>query len=281
MARGVSTIAAPPLLATSAARPAVIEDPSNLWVVHRLADALLPLAVKAGIHPNVVSFAGMGCGLAAAWCYAGWRDPAMVAAGFGLMLAWHVCDGLDGKLARATGKFSALGRLVDGICDYVTFISVYLALVFSFADWRAVLPLAVASGVAHALQSAWYEGCRESWKRRARGDFAASPRPPASWVLERLYNRVEASGRGDPAVDAALLARPACQEQVLAATAPVVRAMCVLSANWRTVAIALACLAGDPRFFWGWELLGLSALALVMAGWRQRRERESIRMAHG
>jgi CDP-diacylglycerol--serine O-phosphatidyltransferase len=268
-------------LATNAARPAVIEDPSNLWLIHRLADALLPLAIRAGIHPNLVSFTGMGCGLAAAAAYWHWQRPGMALLGLGLMLAWHVCDGLDGKLARATGKFSALGRLVDGICDYVTFISVYLALVFSLADWQGALALALASGACHVLQSAWYEGCRESRKRRARGDFARQPRPRAGWVVERGYNRLEALGQGNAALDAALAANPAGQERALAATAPVVRAMCVLSANWRTLAIALACLAGDPRWFWRWEIAGLSALAVIMALWLGKRERDSIVVAHG
>jgi phosphatidylglycerophosphate synthase len=89
--------------ATQTARPAMIEDPSNLWIVHPLAERLLAPALRLGIHPNSVSFAGMGFGALAGICYAHWQNPIAVLAGFALMVAWHVMDGLDGKLARASG----------------------------------------------------------------------------------------------------------------------------------------------------------------------------------
>lgn len=268
-------------LATTVARPAVIEDPSNLAIVHPLSDRLLPAALRAGIHPNTVSFTGMGCGALAGLCYWHWRDgTAWVVAGFALMVAWHVMDGLDGKLARASGKTSPLGRLIDGLCDYLVFVLVLLPLALGIAPWQQTVALALVSGVSHAVQSAWYEGEREAWKRRARGEYAVSPRPPARFWGERLYNAAEDRlGRGTRAIDAALAARPGLQEPYLVATAPLLRGLSILSANNRTIVIALACLAGDPRFYWYWEILGLSAIALIMA-WRLRR-REAMVAAGG
>ncbi len=258
---------------TNAARPAQIEDPSNLWLVHPLADRLLPPALRLGIHPNTVSFAGMACGAAAGWCYWHWQQPLYVLAGFLLMVAWHIMDGLDGKLARASGKASPLGRLIDGVCDYLAFIFVLLPIALSFADWHRTLALALVSGGFHAMQSAWYEGEREAWKRRARGSFATEVRPPSGMGIEGLYNRVEQRlGSGARAIDAALAARPELLPRYLGETAPLVRRLSLLSANNRTIVIALACIAGNPRLYWYWEIIGLTLLAFWLAGQLRQRE---------
>ena len=262
--------------ATNAARPAAIEDPSNLWLIHPLADRLLAPALRLGIHPNTVSFIGMGFGMLAGWCYWHWQQPGLVIAGFLAMVAWHVMDGLDGKLARASGKASPLGRVIDGVCDYLAFVFVLLPIALSFADWPAVLALALVSGACHAVQSAWYEGEREAWKRRARGIFVSEARPPSGAGIEGLYNAVEARlGSGTRAVDGVLARTPSLLPEYLAATAPLVRGLCVLSANNRTLVIALACLAGEPRLYWYWEIFGLTLTALLMA-WRLRRREAGL-----
>lgn len=253
------------------ARPAVIEDPTNLWLVHPMAERLLPAALRLGIHPNTVSFTGMGFGAAAGWCYWHWQQPLYVLAGFLFMLGWHVMDGLDGKLARASGKTSPIGRLIDGLCDYLAFVFVLVPIALSFAEWPATLALALVSGGCHAVQSAWYEGEREAWKRRARGVFVTEVRPPSGIGIEAFYNKVEQRlGSGARPIDGALVAQPAKLPLYLADTAPWLRRLSILSANNRTIAIALACLAGDPRLYWYWEIIGLTAAALLLA-WQLRR----------
>jgi phosphatidylglycerophosphate synthase len=265
---------------TNAARPPVIEDPTNLWIVHPLSDRLLAPALRLGIHPNTVSFTGMGLGALAGWCYWHWQQPLFVIAGFLLMVGWHVMDGLDGKLARASGKASPLGRVIDGVCDYLAFIFVLLPIALSFENWPFTLALALFSGACHAVQSAWYEGEREAWKRRARGSFITEVRAASGLGIEGLYNRVERRlGSGARAVDTALAADPGLLPAYLAGTAPLVRGLSILSANNRTIVIALACLAGNPRLYWYWEILGLSMIAVAMA-WRLRqREAEVITAA--
>ena len=251
----------------------MIEDPSNLWLVHPLSDRLLPPALRLGVHPNTISFAGMGFGALAGAFYWHWHQPLAVVAGFSCMVAWHVMDGLDGKLARASGKASPLGRLIDGLCDYMVFFLVLLPIVFTFDDWQPVLALAVTSGLCHAVQSAWYEGEREAWKRRARGVFAVEQRPAARFWGERLYNNIEAwLGGGGKGVDARLAANPDLLQTYLLATAPELRRLSILSANNRTIAIAVACLLGNPKLYWIWEIAVLSVIALVLALLLRRRE---------
>ena len=264
----------PPLSAIAeadAARPAAIEVPSNRWLIHPVSRKLLPLAIRWDIHPNTVSIIGMICGAAAGWAYWHWRDPVMATLGFGLMIAWHICDGLDGKLARATGKASPAGRILDGLCDYSVFAMVLVPLALSQPRPRTMLAVALASGAAHALQSAWYEGERASWLRRAAGVFAVQPRAAIGGGVVALYDGAEArlGNRARP-VDTVLAAQPASRAGYLAASAAILRQMAIFSANARTSAIWLACVAGMPWLYWLWELVGLSLLAPLFA-WRLRR----------
>ncbi|QMW21833.1 CDP-alcohol phosphatidyltransferase family protein [Sandaracinobacteroides saxicola] len=262
-------------------RPREIEPLSNRLLIHRVSNALLPLAIRAGIHPNLVSLTGLACGLLAALAYAEWRYPLACLAGLVLMLAWHIADGLDGSLARATGKTSDFGRLVDGIADYATFVAVYLALALSLENWPLALAVAVLSGALHALQSMFYEAERATYIRRLSGRFAATPRSAAGGPIERLYNRGEAwlGNRTRPFDDHLRRAPPAHHQALLAAwasaAAPRLKALTLLSANARTVAIFLACIAGSPWLFWAYEIIGLTLLALFL-GRRLRQVEQTL-----
>lgn len=44
------------------------------------------------------------------------------------MVVWHILDGVDGQLARLTNRQSEFGKVIDGLADNVTFVSVYFGL---------------------------------------------------------------------------------------------------------------------------------------------------------
>ena len=161
-----------------------IEDVTNTFFVHPVAHWLTHRLARVGVRPNAVSIAGMLFGIAAGLAYArgGCRDWRFATIGFVLMILWHVMDGTDGQLARLTNTRSELGRVLDGICDYVTFIAVYLALAFRLARDHGALAWAMVAiaGLCHAVQSAAYEREREDYDRWGwnRGDDA--PRNGAS-----------------------------------------------------------------------------------------------------
>ena len=257
-----------------------IEEVSNARFIHPLSARLVALFVRWGIAPNAVSLTGMAAGLAAGLCYAeGTRLYAVC--GLLLMLVWHVMDGADGQLARLTGKFSPSGKVLDGICDYVTFIAVYVGICVAtqlqFGAW--VWALAVFSGVCHASQSAAYELQRQEYDYWGYGRGA---RP----LKAEMESRTGGKGRGlyrfyvgvqtllsgqarafGAAFDRQLAASPA-QESTLrsayrASFAPVVRRWSVLSANYRTLAIFLFAVCGFPLGYFLFETIGLS---LVLVG---------------
>jgi phosphatidylglycerophosphate synthase len=259
-------------------RPREIELPSNLYVYHRLSDWLLPRAVAWRIPANLISLTGLSSGALAAFCYFHWQDWHLAVAGWLLMMAWHVCDGLDGSVARATGTASAFGRFIDGFSDYGVFVLVYLALVASLPQPLAMLPLALAAGAAHAAQSALYEAIRGTYVRRVAGRFEAAVRDDRGNRLEALYNRAEALlGNRTSALDLRLQAlAPSPRANLLArwqqAAIPCLRLLGLLASNGRTTLILLACLAGNPAVFWWTEFLLMSLVAIAGALWWQRIE---------
>lgn len=259
------------------ARPAAIEEPLNRFFIHRVAHALLPAAITSGVAPNVISVAGIGFGLAAAAAYQNYEDWRFVLAGFTAMLGWHVLDGLDGMVARATGRTSAFGRFLDGACDYTVFILVYVSL--SLAAYPVIGALAwafsVSAGAAHIVQAAWYEAQREAYLRRIKGEPPRPQRTSAAGMLEHWYNalqwRLTAGGR---VVDERAACDSGFRERYRISLQPFIRRAGLLAPTARTVGIAAACLAGSPVYYWLWEIAGLTCAGLIFE--YRRRAAEAV-----
>ncbi len=270
-------------------RTAEIEDPTNLAVIHPLSNRLTPLLARLRVAPNAVSLAGMLCGTLAGYAYFRSQDARFAVAGFVLMIAWHVLDGADGQLARLTRSQSETGKVLDGICDYVTFIAVYLGLALRLGrpghGW--VWLLVALAGACHAVQSAAYEVQRQDYDAWGRGRetkrFAApAPLRPAAGqgaiaLLHGCYLRIQFLAVGFDAafraqMDAALSRSPeaamAIRRRYRAVFAPPVRRWSILSANTRTIGIFLCTLLQVPLFYFVFEIAGFT-LILVLLAWRQ------------
>ncbi|SOB87919.1 CDP-alcohol phosphatidyltransferase [Sphingomonas guangdongensis] len=257
-----------------------IEDPTNLYLIHPAAHALLPLALRWRVSANAVSACGLVLGAAAAWLFYRWRLPGAATLGLAAGAAWLIADGLDGMVARATRTASALGRALDGMVDHGVFALLYVALAASLGTVEAWL-LAVAAGIAHAVQSAVFEGERARFHRRVAGRGFV-PYPPSSNPLVSLHNWVST----------ALDRRAAAFEKLLAASrnparvgqdygsraAPVIRAMALLSANMRLLALWLACVLGNPRLFWWIELVPMTLILILTLSWHRRVEAMTVRL---
>ena len=252
-----------------------IEDPSNRWLIHPLAQALVPWALRARLSANAVSLAGLACGTGAAFAYMRWADPRLALVGLLLSIAWLVADGLDGKIARATGTASAFGRFLDGVCDHVIFVLIYLSLAWSIGTAQG-WSLAIVAGVAHAVQSSLYEGERYRFHRRLKGEALLASSVPAANPLVRLYDAVAGSVDRVARPFEAALAADADPVRFGAAygdaATPPMRLMTLLSANMRVWAIFFACLVGRPSLFWWFEIVPLTAVAVAGLIWHRRVE---------
>jgi hypothetical protein len=257
-----------------------VEDPTNLWVVHLIGRMLLPLALKARISANAVSVAGLVTGTGAAAAYLGWRDPALATLGFLLTVGWLVFDGLDGMVARATGTASPLGRFLDGLCDHGVFLILYLALGAAINTPEAWITGTVA-GLVHGVQANLFESERARYHRRVRGDPGAEAPPPSPNAAMRLYDRLAGSlDRVAARYDRVLATAP--DRRAFAAAygdraAPALKLLNLLNANARIVILYAACLAGDPRLFFWWNLGPLTVVTAAGLLWHRRIERRLVK----
>lgn len=272
-------------------RASEIEEFSNLYFIHPLANRLVVVFDRLGFTPNLVSLLGMACGLASGWAYYHYRDPRYALGGFLLMLGWHILDGADGQLARLQNAQSEFGKIIDGICDYTTFISVYvgLSLALSRDYGSSIWLLTVPAGVCHAMQAAAYEVQRQeynSWGLERRSALLprldsilrTDDRPgPAQRVMRRLYwvyvwMQYRVSGSTEQIrvrVEEALASHPAQAEQIRSEYrrifAPSVRHWAILSSNYRTLMIVALAMAKMPVLYFAFEIVGLNLIVWVLS----------------
>lgn len=267
------------------ARPRELEDPLNFHVYHPLALRLAKALVPTGISPNAVSVVSGLLVVAGALAYTriGW--PAGVAIGFLCHLLWHVVDGADGDLARMTGRASATGELVDGVCDYAGNVIMYFLFAFLLDDtlgaWAWVL--AVAAGASHIVQTNHAESQRRlylwwaygvPWLKNAAGaeDAVFAKR---SWFSRYFgfwgqgYVRLaEAMSPGAREIDAALAAADEARADHIRqlvrdhAHASLVMEK-LLGGNPKTLIIAAAMALGSPAYYFLTVIAALNLLLLV------------------
>ena len=274
-----------------------IEEATNLYFIHPIASRLVPIFAALRITPNAVSVAGMLFGSLAGGAYYHYQSPYYAIAGFVLMIAWHVMDGADGQLARLTHAQSPSGKVLDGICDYVTFIAVYTGLALSlsrqYGEW--IWALVIAAGVCHILQSAAYEVQRQEYAfwglGRKSAEFLPATAPPRdaataspvrrlSDFLYRCYVGVQflaadVTPEFHQRLGRALERQPErtadLRRQYREAFAPSVRRWAVMSANYRTLGIFICAVAGAPQYYFWFEIIGFNAILILLLAQRRAR----------
>ena len=126
------------------------------------------LAKSLGITPNVITIASIFLGIGAGVCFYFnnlWINIAGV-----ILLVWaDSFDSADGQLARMTGQYSRLGRILDGLSGEIWFFSIYLAICLReivtshfFIDhpW-AIWVLGAVAGFFHGLQTSMADYYRQ------------------------------------------------------------------------------------------------------------------------
>lgn len=255
-------------------RPLSIEEYSNRFVVHPLSGLIEKMAISTGLSANFVSFMGLGAGWLAALFYYYQDHRIYVLGGFLCMLAWHVFDGADGRVARATNTSSAFGRIIDGICDHLVFGAVYIAIVLHLINSgssQAVWLLGLAAAVSHGLQAAGYEERRQKYQRRLKGvqrDEVSQRQldvDGSSSILAKVYDKGQrlVSGKASP-LDRVIaynrnlkIPEPATQS-IIFRTGKIVRTWALLNANNRTLMIAVFAWFKHPELYFIYEIIVLN-----------------------
>jgi phosphatidylglycerophosphate synthase len=230
----------------------------------------------------MVSAIGALAIMLAALAYGGIAGPWGALLGLALHMSWHVLDGADGDLARMTGRASPHGELWDGICDYAGHIVLYVTLgtIAATQIGAAGWALMVAAGASRVVQAAHYEGARRQYSLAVYGTaWMASEQPPAGntgtrhpFVAYYLWLTGMIVPHG-PALIAAAHdpgRAPQLRAAMRARGAPWLARISPLSANYRTLAVGAAMLAGQPQWYFLFEIVVLGGvLAASLARVRQ------------
>lgn len=268
-------------------RPVELEDPLNRFLYHPLAARLARALRPTGISPNAVSVGSLLLLCAATWAFTRLGWPQNAAIGLAFMLTWHVVDGADGDLARMTGRASATGELVDGVCDYLGNVIMYFAFAFllsgSLGGWAFVL--AASAGASHVVQTNHAETERRLYLWRAYGvpwlrNAAASgdavfrkeswfTRYFGFWAVGYIWLSDRMSPSANP-VDAALARAEGDPRETKRIRLMVRRAARVslvlqkaLGANPKTLIIAASIALGSPLYYFLATVFGLNLVLLI------------------
>ena len=268
-------------------RPRELQDSLNYYVYHPLAWQLARALARTPITPNMVSLLGAAMVVAAGLSYTTLAWPVSAALGMALHMGWHVVDGADGDLARLTGRTSPIGEMVDGLCDYLSHLVLYMLLAGFIAPspawyggWHAGVLVLVAA-LSHAVQSNHVEVQRRQyqywvygtpWLRNSHGSSASATANSWASGLVSAYISV-ASGmtphalRIDAAADAAKddPARLAAIAAAVRAEAPPLLRMCrVLGPNPRAVVLGCSMLiANTPLWYLLYQIAVLNVLLVL------------------
>ncbi len=103
------------------------EEPLDLFFYRIISFFFVKIILPFPITPNQISIAALFMGVISAVFYAfGTQEAFIIAAIF--YAIYYLFDLSDGQVARLKKNGTRIGRIVDGIADYVTHLSIYIGL---------------------------------------------------------------------------------------------------------------------------------------------------------
>jgi hypothetical protein len=139
-----------------------VEELADLYVYRPLAFLLVKGIARTEITPNQLTMFSLIVGVLGGVSYGLGRRPAVIL-GAVLYALSIVVDCADGQLARLKRNGTPLGRILDGLIDYVVTVAVYLGIAIGFDPgpgrrtvWILLLAAAGASNIVHSAALDYY-----------------------------------------------------------------------------------------------------------------------------
>jgi phosphatidylglycerophosphate synthase len=139
-----------------------VEEIFDLYLFRPLAYLLVKAIYKTKITPNQITLFSISVGVTAGVCF-GLGTRNLIIAGALLYAGSVILDCADGQLARLKKNGTRMGRLLDGMVDYITGFAVYLGVALGLQPegwkdgrWWILMAAAVASNVFHSMLIDYY-----------------------------------------------------------------------------------------------------------------------------
>ena len=280
------------------------EETIDLCFYRPVGYAWACLARKLGVTPNAITIASIVLGVGAGVCfYCG--NSVIDLLGMFLLIWADSFDSADGQLARMTGQYSRIGRILDGLSGDLWFAAIYVAICLRENETSAffmehtwlIWVIAVVTGLCHATQAAMADYYRqfhlfflkgkEGSELESSDDLTAKYKT-LSWgrnfwqklVMTFYLNYTRSQERRTPQMQR--LRRdirrrwngeiPASfREEFRRKSLPLMKYTNILSFNWRTIALFSAILIFSmPWLYFAFELTVLNVLLVYMMARHER-----------
>ena len=265
----------------------------DVFFYRRAGLALARIFATLQATPATVTFLSCAFGIFAGHLYF-YRSLAINVTGMALHIAAIILDNADGQLARLTNKGNRFGRVLDGFCDHLVFVSIYVHLCLRHVvegGSAAIWILAAAAGLSHALQSATADHCRNGYlyfalgkpgsslesSEEVRAHYRALPWRGNFWRKLLLRNYLNYTVQQEMLAPGVQKLRALVEtrfggavpswisDRYREAALPLARWFSVLTTNTRVLFLFLFLFLGHPDFYFVFELLALNfVLAFVL-----------------
>lgn len=274
------------------------EEHIDLAFYRPLGFAWAYLFRKIGVTPNAVTVASIFLGVGAGVCF--YFDNIWISVLGIFLLVWaNTFDSCDGQLARLTGSYSPLGRILDGLSGDLWFLAIYIAVCLHENHFSAffgehawlIWAIAAAAGICHGKQAAMADYYRQFHLFHVKGR-EGSELDTASDLEKRLaalswrhdfwrkitltfYTKYTANQEAwtpwmqklrrtlaEKYPDGQIPA--AYREKFRAASRPLMKYTNILTFNWRSIVLFITVLAGQPWLYFVFELTVLNILLIYM-----------------
>lgn len=274
------------------------EEHIDLYFYRPIGYAWARLARKCGITPNAITIASIFLGVGAGICF--YFDNIWWNLLGALLLIWaDSFDSADGQLARMTGQYSRIGRILDGLSGDLWFAAIYVAIClrenvtssFFEAHHWVIWVMAVVTGICHATQAAMADYYRQFHLYFLKGESGSELDSSAelrkkydalSWrrdfisklVMTFYLNYTATQEKRTPAMQrlrSALRSRfdgripQKFRDEFRALSLPLMKYTNILSFNTRTIALFAAILIFRmPWLYFAFELTVLNIILIYM-----------------
>lgn len=280
------------------------EETIDLCFYRPVGYAWACLARKLGVTPNAITIASIFLGVGAGVCFY-FNNIWINLLGMFLLIWADSFDSADGQLARMTGQYSRIGRILDGLSGDLWFAAIYVAICLRENETSAffkehtwlIWVIAVVTGLCHATQAAMADYYRqfhlfflkgkEGSELESSDDLTAKYKT-LSWgrnfwqklVMTFYLNYTRSQERRTPQMQR--LRRdirrrwngeiPASfREEFRRKSLPLMKYTNILSFNWRTIALFSAILIFSmPWLYFAFELTVLNVLLVYMMARHER-----------
>jgi len=133
-----------------------VEEAFDLYFYRPLAFLLVKGIYNTDITPNQLTVISMIFGILGGISYSFGSHTAFIIGAI-LYLLYNIIDCSDGQLARLKKNGTAVGRILDGIADYVVSVALYIGIGFGYANNSSnpviLWLLTAGAGISNAIQS--------------------------------------------------------------------------------------------------------------------------------